>query len=117
MYLPETDFNYGSLFDFFTVSVEKFGSTFHYFFPAWGSHWDKSDTPYLTAAAAIGMTQEDIMTFIRRLDKVLASRSKTKQKASNVVQTPIKTPTTVPTINVESNGSAGSPGPKKLTYV
>ena len=91
--------------------------TFHDFFPAWGSHWDKTDTPYLTAAAAIGMTQEDILTFIRRLDKVLASRSKTKQKASNVVQTPIKTPTTVPTINVESNGSAGSPGPKKLTYV
>ena len=84
------------------------------FFPAWGSHWDKTDTPYLTAAAAIGMTPEDILTFIRRLDKVLASRSHSKPKASSVVNTPAKTPTNVPTIAVESNGS---PGPKKLTYV
>ena len=86
---------------------------------AWGSHWDKTDTPYLTAAAAIGMTAEDISTFIRRLDKVMASRSRSKAKPSAVVNnvnsnaTP-KTPT-VPTIEVEKNGSPG--GPKKLTYV
>merc|ERR1719510_1537273 len=63
-----------------------------YTFKAWGSHWDKTDTPYLTAAAAIGMTQEDIMTFIRRLDKVMASRSKNNSKALHQVQTPSKTP-------------------------
>ena len=84
---------------------------------AWGSHWDKTDTPYLTAAAAIGMTQEDIATFVRRLDKVMASRSRTKPKPSAVVGTPKNhTPNNVPTIEVvESNGSPG--GPKKLTYV
>ena len=48
---------------------------YNFLFLAWGSHWDKTDTPYLTAAAAIGMTPEDITTFIRRLDKVMASRS------------------------------------------
>lgn len=87
-----------------------------YTFKAWGSHWDKTDMPYLTAAAAIGMTHEDIMTFIRRLDKVMAARSKNNSKALHQVQTPSKTPTSnnVPTISVESNGS---PGPKKLTYV
>ena len=84
---------------------------------AWGSHWDRTDTPYLTAAAAIGMTEEDIATFIRRLDKVMASRSRTKPNAvpAVVVGTP-KTPTkNIPKIEVESNGSPG--GPKKLTYV
>ena len=97
-----------------------------WFFPAWGSHWDKTEAPYLTAAAAIGMTRDDIETFIRRLDKVLASsRSKGggggKPTAAEVGQAPTtttpKTPTkVVPTIEVEKNGS-GSPGPKKLTYV
>ena len=47
---------------------------FNFLVSAWGSHWDKTDTPYLTAAAAIGMTVEDITAFIRRLDKVMASR-------------------------------------------
>ena len=63
-----------------------------------------------------GMTHEDVMTFIRRLDKVMAARSKNNSKALHQVQTPSKTPTSnnVPTISVESNGS---PGPKKLTYV
>jgi len=90
-----------------------------YTFKAWGSHWDKTDTPYLTAAAAIGMTPEDITTFIRRLDKVMASRSKTKAKPSATIGTP-KTPNTtgIPTIEVENHTTTnGSPGPKKLTYV
>ena len=96
-------------------------------FPAWGSHWDKTEAPYLTAAAAIGMTKDDIETFIRRLDKVLASsRSKgggggkpTAEVGQASTTTTPKTPTkVVPTIEVEKNGSAsGSPGPKKLTYV
>ena len=65
------------------------------------------------------MTKEDIDTFIRRLDKVLASRSK-QQKAAKPVNSEVvpgtpKTPTkVVPTIEVDKNGS---PGPKKLTYV
>ena len=32
--------------------------------------------PYITAAAAIGMTQNDINLFIKRLDKVLAQKTK-----------------------------------------
>ena len=87
---------------------------------AWGSHWDKTESPYLTAAAAIGMTKDDIETFIRRLDKVLASRSKGAKGGKPSEQTSTATPKTpskvVPTIEVEKNGS-GSPGPKKLTYV
>ena len=42
----------------------------------WGSHYDDTQVPYLTAAAAIGMTRQDIELFIKRLDKVLAVRSK-----------------------------------------
>ena len=32
--------------------------------------------PYITAAAAIGMTVNDINLFIKRLDKVLAQKTK-----------------------------------------
>ena len=32
--------------------------------------------PYITAAAAIGMTQNDINLFIKRLDKVLTQKFK-----------------------------------------
>ena len=42
----------------------------------WGSHYDNTDVPYITAAAAIGMTKKDINLFIKRLDKVLAQKSK-----------------------------------------
>ena len=46
------------------------------YFPGWGSHYDNTDVPYITAAAAIGMTQNDINLFIKRLDKVLAQKTK-----------------------------------------
>ena len=82
-----------------------------FLFAAWGSHWDKTETPYLTAAAAIGMSPEDIQTFIRRLDKVLASKS--KAKVQKIPKTPTVTAST-PVNDVERNGS---PGGKKLTYV
>ena len=42
----------------------------------WGSHYDNTDVPYITAAAAIGMTHNDINLFIKRLDKVLAQKNK-----------------------------------------
>lgn len=45
-------------------------------FKGWGSHYDNSDVPYITAAAAIGMNQNDINLFIKRLDKVLAQKNK-----------------------------------------
>ena len=64
------------------------------------------------------MTPEDITTFIRRLDKVMASRSKTKAKQP-AVATP-KTPNSAANPNIEVENSTisnGSPGTKKLTYV
>jgi len=45
-------------------------------FKGWGSHYDNTDVPYITAAAAIGMTHNDINLFIKRLDKVLAQKNK-----------------------------------------
>jgi len=50
-----------------------------------------SETPYLTAAASIGMTAEDIALFIKRLDKVLAEKMKKSNKAAQ--ETGRKTPT------------------------
>jgi hypothetical protein len=41
-----------------------------------------SETPYLTAAASIGMTTNDITLFIKRLDKVLAEKTKRLTKAA-----------------------------------
>ena len=40
-------------------------------FAGWGSHTDHTGAAYLTAAAAIGMTQLDLERFIKRLEKVL----------------------------------------------
>ena len=40
-------------------------------FPNYGAHSDIYPTAYLTAAAAIGMTKEDVDLFCKRLDKVL----------------------------------------------
>lgn len=45
-------------------------------FKGWGSHYDNTDTPYITAAAAIGMTSNDINLFVKRLDKVLTQKTK-----------------------------------------
>ena len=43
--------------------------------------------PYITAAAAIGMTQNDIYLFIKRLDKVLAQKFKeASQKKQEIAQ-------------------------------
>lgn len=58
----------------------------------WGSHSAAmSETPYLTAAASIGMTHEDIALLIKRLDKVLAEKMKKSNKAS-AQETGRKTP-------------------------
>eukprot|EP01136_Pigoraptor_vietnamica_P011233 Opistho-1_new@3591 len=41
-------------------------------FAGFGAHYDEYPTPYLTAAAALGITREDIDTFVDRLDRTLA---------------------------------------------
>jgi len=50
----------------------------------WGSHSPSmTEMPYLTAAASIGMTHKDIAQFIKRLDKVLAQKSKKARKVTS----------------------------------
>lgn len=46
-------------------------------FTSFGAHCDDYGSPYLTAAAAIGMTSRDTDLFITRLDKVLTKCAKT----------------------------------------
>ena len=50
--------------------------SYYHLLLGWGSHYDNTDVPYITAAAAIGMTNNDITLFIKRLDKVLAQKTK-----------------------------------------
>ena len=42
-----------------------------YEFPNWGSHSNIYPSAYMTAAAAIGMTKDEVDTFLKRLDKCL----------------------------------------------
>lgn len=42
-------------------------------FRGWGAHHDSYPTPYLTAAATIGMTTADVEHFLHRLTKTLES--------------------------------------------
>lgn len=49
----------------------KDNSVSGHYFKNFGSHSDCYPTAYLTAAAAIGMTKEDVDLFISRLDKVM----------------------------------------------
>lgn len=52
-----------------------------YAFEGYGSHCDNYPYSYLTAAAAIGMTSQDIELFIKRLDKVMNECLKRQSKA------------------------------------
>jgi O-phospho-L-seryl-tRNASec:L-selenocysteinyl-tRNA synthase len=49
-----------------------------YEFPNWGSHSNEYPCAYLTAAAAIGMTKDEVDTFLKRLDKCLHKCLKTE---------------------------------------
>ena len=42
-------------------------------FQGWGAHYDQYPSPYLTAAATIGMTTCDIDQFLQRFTKVMVS--------------------------------------------
>merc|ERR1711915_510887 len=39
-------------------------------FFGWGAHTDNCDTAYLTAAASVGMNEEDVKQFVKRVTKV-----------------------------------------------
>ena len=53
-------------------------------FKNFSSHSNNYPCGYLTAAAAIGMTRDDIDSFIKRLDKVLSSLQKESQLTVNL---------------------------------
>ena len=50
-----------------------------YTFQGFGSHSNNYPCAYLTAAAAMGMTKEDVDSFIKRLDKVLGKKDTVKE--------------------------------------
>ena len=43
----------------------------HLSFYGWGSHCNTMESTYLTAASGMGMEEEEVKMFIKRLDKVL----------------------------------------------
>ena len=47
-------------------------------FVNWGSHSNDYPCAYFTAAAAIGMTREEIDTYIKKLDKVFTKFKQSK---------------------------------------
>ena len=55
-----------------------------YAFSGYGSHSNQYPTGYLTAAAAVGITKEDVDLFTKRLDKVLAKKGGRKTKSASL---------------------------------
>lgn len=51
-----------------------------YMFKNFGSHSNQEQLAYLTAAAAIGVNQEQVDLFVKRLDKVLDSMTNANKK-------------------------------------
>lgn len=51
-------------------------------FTGYGSHSDEYPVTYLTVAAAIGMTKEEVDTLIKRLDKVMEKWKSCKNSSS-----------------------------------
>ena len=52
-------------------------------FIGWGAHHSQYPYNYFTAAAAIGMTEHDIDSFIARLDKLLTEEATASKKRTN----------------------------------
>ena len=61
-----------SYFLFRVVAPDSTKEINGYLFTGWGAHAQSYRCAYLTAAAAIGMTKEDVDTFLKRLDKCLS---------------------------------------------
>ncbi|XP_067123311.1 O-phosphoseryl-tRNA(Sec) selenium transferase isoform X1 [Centruroides vittatus] len=56
----------------------------NYKFIGWGSHSDKYPYSYLTVAAAIGITKQDVDTFLNRLNKVFVKLHQRNAKNENI---------------------------------
>ena len=57
-----------------------------YEFKNWGSHTDGYKQSYITAAAAIGVTKEDINAFIKKFENVLQLFLKKQNKSKNKIK-------------------------------
>lgn len=68
------------------------------FTAGWGAHYSNYPTPYLTAAAALGMRKSDVDLFTHRLDKAL---NKLKGRSAP------PTPTSVEELTVSGRRSGG----------
>lgn len=53
-------------------------------FQGFQSHTNSYNCAYLTAAAAVGMTKEDVDLFIKRLDKVMAKVRKSQKRRGDI---------------------------------
>ena len=58
-----------------------------YQFTGWGAHTNDYPCAYLTAAGALGMTRDDVDTFLKRLDKCLSKFSKKNNPAHPIAET------------------------------
>ena len=69
-------------------------------FQHFGSHSNEYPCAYLTAAAAIGVTKENVDTFIKRLGKVLESfKTKDDKTRSKKIETPLNSDNLLPQAN------------------
>ncbi|CAB3977134.1 O-phosphoseryl-tRNA(Sec) selenium transferase [Paramuricea clavata] len=58
-----------------------------YQFTGWGAHTNNYPCAYMTAAAALGMSRDDVDIFLKRLDKCLFKFSKKNNPALSIVET------------------------------
>lgn len=58
-------------------------------FANWGAHYDHMPFAYLTAAAAVGMSRQEVTSFLTRLDKALCLWKKKFSYVSSVGSGPI----------------------------
>ena len=75
-------------------------------FDGFGSHMDKYPcSPYLTAAAAVGMTKQEVDTFVERIEKVLLSfkHNNTPTLASDAPPASVLEPTPQPVSNNDTS--------------
>lgn len=80
-----------------------------------GAHCDRYNTPYLTAAASIGMTKTDVDIFVTRLDKVLHKYKSSVESCNDTVpdtrQTSEQASTVIPENNTIKPGGTVAPSP------
>jgi len=80
-------------------------------FPGYGAHADAYPTPYLTAAAAMGMTTEDVGVYCKRLDVTLKElRDKLSEKPNKGKEKPVPAPAQAAGIgSSDEEGEAATP--------